>query len=359
MKRLFVTAILMLVVTIPGCVSDYNDPYEDYESPDLNWPTLDPNRYHWDGFANPYYEKWHYKVTDPETKDSFMFVYGVQNPGAIAGEPSSAFVYATRDDGDGIFLSYPTDKFAASVGRCDVQVGSSHAFETVIDGKLADGEDTIVWNLRIEILSEWTETMGMLKNIPALPVNWYVNALNAHATGKITWKGTEYELEEAPSYNDHSWGSVYPSAWLWVQANGFNREEDALAVAGGPVALGPIEPPGFMIVYKAGNDLYEFRSQDLNVVFEIDEDPQAGRLELTAIKGSQKIVIFAAANPEDAIDVQIPTQDGMVIGAVHYLAADLVVDIYEQEDWEWQLVNRATSKIGSLGFGGEYAGYNF
>ena len=359
MKRLFVTAILLIAVTMTGCVSDYNDPYEDYQSPDFNWPTLDPNRYHWDGFTNPFYEKWHYKVTDPETKDSFLFVYGIQNPGAIADEPSSSFVSATRSDGEGFFKSFPTKKFSASVGRCDVHIAGSSAFEKRIEGKLSDGADSISWNLKIEILSEWTETMGALTNIPLLPVNWYVNALHAHVTGKVVWKGKEYKLDNAPGYNDHSWGTVYPDAWLWVQANGFNQEEDALAVAGGPVALGPIDPPGFMVVYKSGNDLYEFRSQDLSVVFEVEENPQAGRLELNAVKGDLKIKIQVAADPEDAIDVMIPTQDGMVIGAVQYLAADVVVDLYERDDWDWQIISRAVSKIGSVGFGGEYSGYSF
>lgn len=356
MNRLLVAVALAVACVAVGCVSDYEDPYADYVSPDFNWPTFDPNRYHWDGITNPFYESWHYKIADPQSGRSFVFVYGVQNPGGRPDQPSGAFLYALRDDGESLYSPRPLSAFDASVTGCDVKVGPGRATETHITGSLDDGPDSIRWDLSIEVLAEWTETMGVLKNIPALPVNWYVNALNARATGSVVWRGETFTLTGAPAYNDHDWGSVYPESWVSVQANGFENDDDALAAAGGPVALGPIEPPAFMIVFKSGGRLYEYRSQDINTTFKIDASVVTGRVEITATKGDERLVIVADADPDELVPLLVPTVKGMTVGALQAFGGAFIVDRLVKQDGQWMLAKRSASPIGSVEFGGLYAG---
>ena len=357
MKLVLRMALAATLFLVCGCVADYESPYHDYDTPELSWPTLDPNRYHWDGIANPFFEVWTYKVTDPQTRRSFLFVYGVQNPGALPGEPSGAYLYALRDDGDFIYTPFPFSRFDASVAMCDATIGTGHATESKITGELSDDNGQVRWNLSLDTLAEWTETMGILKNIPALPFNWYVNGLDVRATGTIHWRDRTYELSDVASYNDHTWGTVYPEAWIWIQANGFEDETEALSGAGGPVTLGSFEPPNYMIVFKTGGRLYEFRTQDLNLTMSIDASIKSARAKLTATQGDLRISIIADAHPDDLIDALVPRYAGVIPGAGLALNGAFIVDLMEKRNGQWTLIKRSTTSVGVLEFGGTYAGF--
>lgn len=353
-------SILLFVMAVAAfsCVSDYEDPYADSDALDLNWPTLDPNRYHWDGYSNPFFEGWYFKVTQPETRESFFFIYGVQNPGALGEDPTGGFLYAQRDDGDFAFVQVPVSDFSASKARLDVTVAGAHAIESHIDGAIKDGSKSISWDIDIEILSKWTNTMGLLTNIPGLDVNWHVNALNARATGTIDWRGEIFQFDGAPFYNDKNWGGVFPHSWVWIQANTFAEPGTAFALSGGPMPFMNREIHSFMMIFEIDGRRYEFRSQDLNVKFTEDAQPENGRFELTATKGSDRIVLVADTHPDDFMEVLTPTWYGMIPGAVESMHTVVIVDLYQKQDGVWVVKSRSTAE-GVLEFGGYWAGYDF
>ncbi len=361
MKRIYSAAVFCLIILITGCVSEYEEPYEDYAEPDFNWPTLDPDRYHWDGFANPFYEFWSYRVTDPDTGKSFSFIYGIINPVAEQGQPSEGFLYVRADDGDFLYAPVPYSRFEASIGRCDVKIATSRATESHISGAILHRNGDISWNLSIEILSKWSKTMGSLTNIPALPVNWYVNGLNARATGEINWRGKKYYINNGVAFNDHSWGEVFPKAWLFAQSNSFFNENEAVAFAGGVVDFLVTEKPAYMLAYKTQERLYEFQSQDLNVVFYTEIDLETGRLVVTAIKGSKKIVLTIDAEVEGMMNVLVPRYEGMIPGSKQAMSGAFIVELYNRNDQNmlWEIERRSTSVNGAVGFGGQYGGFDF
>lgn len=361
MSRIFLASVLCIILIGISCVSEYEDPYDDYVEPQFNWPTLDPNRYHWDGFANPFYETWSYKVTDSKTGRSFYFIYGVQNPGAEIDEYSGGFLYVRADDGDFLFAPVPLSQFDASIARCDVTIAGARATENKFSGTILHEQGNISWNVSLDILSKWPRTMGLLTNIPALSSNWFVNALNARATGVINWRGEKYIFEDAPAYNDHSWGWVFPKAWIYIQSNGFFNPNEAVAVAGGPVDLGLLEPSAHMLVYKTDERLYEFRTQDLNTKFITNINLETARVVITAIRGFEKVVVTVDASPQDLLSVLVPRYEGMIPGSKQTMRGAFIVELYlkNEETMLWELANRSTSNVGTLGLGGQYGGYDF
>ena len=265
MKLTYLVLILIAVFYLNGCRE--NGPSDS--SP--NSP--DPNRYHWNGITDPFFEGWFYKIHDPVSNNSFFIIYGVQNPGDEQNESSGGFIYIMRDDGDKNFTRYPHSAFTASTSRCDVTINSSRATESFISGSLLSDEELINWNLSFNILSSWPNTMGSLTDVPNLDVNWHVSGLNANVSGTIEWKGEIYTLESVPGYSDHNWGNVFPYAWIWMQAHSFQNEQNtALALAGGIATIGIIESPAFMLIYESSNGRFEFRTQDLNVNFDLELD---------------------------------------------------------------------------------------
>ncbi len=320
-------------------------------------PNPDPNRYHWNGSEDPFFEGWYYKLKDQATGQSFFFIYGVQNPATPADPMSGGFVYVERGDGDYEFKLLPLSEFQASKQICDVTVGPSHATETHIDGQTGAGSRTITWDLDIVIRSEWGNTMGILTNKPLIPVNWYVNALSSRISGVIRWRGTEYAVDDAPGYNDHNWGPLFPDSWLWSHANGFDDPDEALAFAGGPVPLGPVTPDGYMLVYRVKNKMYAFRTQDVTAVFNVTQSHLTGQVQVTATQGNDRVVYTVASKPADQRVVLVPTTTGMVPGGFETFEGTFTVDLYARQGTAWTRLRHAVSDVGVIEFGGGYGGF--
>ena len=359
MKISGVVVAIILAMTLIGCTADYEDPYESYVSPDLDWPTLDPNRYHWDGISNPYYEGWYYRVTEPLTGRSYFFIYGVQNPGTRGETRSGGFVYVQRDDGQRAFLITDLNDFWASKAECNILVGNAKATEDRITGTIATDNGKISWDLSLSGDVEWTDTMGILTNIPGIAVNWHVDSLIGQATGTVHWEEETTIFESAPAYQDHNWGDVFPSSWLWLQALRFTDPNEGLALAGGPIALGPLVSSAMMIIYYADGKRYEYRTQDINTLFQVDVDADLARVNVTATKGIDRLIIRADARPETFYPVYVPTYDGMVNGALESFHGFVIVDVMKKQDGAWRLIKRSASATATVELGGAYGGFDF
>ena len=351
--KYLVLPVLVLMLVFAGCVPDYEDPYESTVTPEFNFPSLDPNRYHWLGLDDPFFEGWYFKVFDPISEESVFFIYGVQNPGRN-DDTTGAFLYAQKSDGDFVYRQFPLSQFSASVQKLDVTIGSARATDTVIRGAI----DDVSWNLTFDIDANWQSTMGMLTNIPGLPVNWHVNMLDGTASGTVRWGDRDYILQDAPAFQDHNWGPAFPDAWVWLQCNTFfDSDIDSLALAGGPQGTGISSLDMYMLIFEYEQGRLEFRSQDLNVVFKSEIDYEAGIFELTATLGYDRVRVRAATSTDALSPVLVPTYQGMKVGAKEGFVA--VVDVYvlKKVNGYWEQVYESSGLNGAIEFGGALAGY--
>jgi tocopherol cyclase len=46
--------------------------------------------YHWDGYSQNFFEGWYYRVTIPGTRESFAFMYSIEDPSGGAASAGTA-----------------------------------------------------------------------------------------------------------------------------------------------------------------------------------------------------------------------------------------------------------------------------
>jgi tocopherol cyclase len=69
-------------------------------------------RYHYDGTARPFFEGWYFKVSIPERRQSFCFMYSVENPLFRDGMSDlDRLVYGPRFTGAGAQILGADDKY--------------------------------------------------------------------------------------------------------------------------------------------------------------------------------------------------------------------------------------------------------
>ncbi|KAH7288283.1 hypothetical protein KP509_31G020300 [Ceratopteris richardii] len=266
--------------------------------------------YHYDGSKRRFFEGWYFKVSIPEVKQSFAFMYSVEDP-AFSGtiNPFEERLYGPRypgvgaqvmgaDDGYICQFSKETNSFWGT--RHELELGNTFKakrgqtspmgmdFSTRVEqgfqvspfwhqGFLSDDGrspgvatvETIRWAYSTRPVYGWGDTdknqkatAGWLAALPIFEPHWQICMAGGLSTGWIEWGDQKFEFQDAPSYAEKNWGGSFPRKWFWVQCNVFQGGigEIALTAGGGrrylPLA-GRYEEVAMVGVHYDGK-LYEF-----------------------------------------------------------------------------------------------------
>ncbi|KAM7490423.1 hypothetical protein LguiA_033344 [Lonicera macranthoides] len=252
--------------------------------------------YHFDGSTRKFFEGWYFKVSIPEKRQSFCFMYSVENP-AFTKKPSGfeLLQHGDRSTGVGAQILGPDDKYICQYteeshnfwgSRHELMLGNTFVShkgkrppnkevppqefdQTVLEGFQVtplwhqgsitdDGRTDYVeivktarWKYSTRPIYGWGNvgskqkaTAGWLAAFPVFEPHWQICMAGGLSTGWIEWDGERYEFQDAPSYSEKNWGGAFPRKWFWVQCNVFEGAsgEVALTAAGGRRQLpGPSE----------------------------------------------------------------------------------------------------------------------
>ncbi len=347
-RLMVLCAVGLAFVAVWACDTDQEDPFGDYEDIEIDWGGDDPNRYHWNGLTNPFFEGWFFRVALPDGR-SFGFIYSVQNPGAMSGDPSGAHVVIARNCGDVVHGEFGLDAFSADRERFTMRTAGNRSTEGHFDGELCENGHEVSWDIDYEIIEPWPSTMGTMTNFPGLPVNWYVGALRARGTGVINWDGERIALKNAAVFQDHNWGNFFPQGYIWMQSQEFPDSRDALAVAGGNIGV-----EAGMFVWRHGGELVEIRSQDMNALFKFSGDYEAGEVVVDIRRGDRRYVVTGFFGDDIPAILPAPRPEGNVPYTRMAMSGRIRVQVLVRNIFKWELVEEVWSVTAGVEMGGMY-----
>ncbi|KAK9098929.1 hypothetical protein Syun_025974 [Stephania yunnanensis] len=259
-----------------------------YKPTPLNRELRTPHSgYHFDGSTRQFFEGWYFKVSIPECRQSFCFMYSVENP-AFRKKQSvvEQATFGPRFTGVGAQILGVDDKYICQFSE-DSQYFWGSRRELVLGNTFSTGKDlpppqkevppqefhnrvskgfqvsplwhqgsivddgrtdyvpvvkTARWAYSTRPVYGWGDvnskqksTAGWLAAFPVFEPHWQVCMAGGLSTGWIEWDGKLFEFENAPSYSEKNWGGAFPRKWFWVQCNAFQDSdgEVALTAAGG------------------------------------------------------------------------------------------------------------------------------
>ncbi|KAL2631964.1 hypothetical protein R1flu_016650 [Riccia fluitans] len=283
----------------------------------LDRPTRTPHSgYHFDGSSRRFFEGWYFKVSIPEVKDSFAWMYSAEDPGSCDSATGGldSIVSGPKFPGIGAQVMGANDQYLFQFDR-DVKTfwGSRHELSlghtflpkvskappkceanpkefldrveegfqvtpTWHQGFLRDNGrspyvktvDTIRWEYSTRPIYGWGDTggeqkatAGWLAAFPVFEPHWQVCMAGGLSSGWIEWGDKRYEFEDAPSYSEKNWGGSFPMKWFWVQCNVFEGTTGDIALTAGGGRRGlPLIPGSFEEVAMVGihyeGKFYEF-----------------------------------------------------------------------------------------------------
>ncbi|XP_062218839.1 probable tocopherol cyclase, chloroplastic [Phragmites australis] len=363
--------------------------------------------YHFDGTPRPFFEGWYFKVAIPECRQSFCFMYSVENPLFRHGMSDlDQLVHGQRFTGVGAQILGADDKYICQFteksnnfwgSRHELMLGNTFIpnegstppdrevppqefSNRVLEGFQVtpiwhqgfirdDGRSKYVPNVQTarweystrpvygwgDVKSKQLSTAGWLAAFPLFEPHWQICMADGLSTGWIEWDGERFEFENAPSYSEKNWGGAFPRKWYWIQCNVFSGTsgEVALTAAGGlrKIGLGDTyESPSLIGIHYEGK-FYEFVPWTGTVSWDI---APWGHWKMSG-ENKNHLVEIEATTKEPGTTLRAPTSEaGLVPTCKDTVYGDLRLQLWEKkhDGGKGEMILDATSNMAALEVGG-------
>lgn len=334
--------------------------------------------YHWNGSQHRFFEGWYFRVTLPEARQTFAFMYSIEDPiggqlysggGAQILGPDDGYLCRTFPDVQTFWASpqalelghWGKTDLNSTPGYLEPQLFNHHIQQgyqvttTLHQGILHDPgtQQTCRWEYSTQPIYGWgnvgqpqQSTAGWLSFLPIFEPGWQILMAHGLATGWIEWNGTLYEFNNAPAYSEKNWGGAFPQKWFWVNCNCFENEPDLALTAGGGRrgVLSWMESVAMIGIHYRGI-FYEFVPWNSEVSWQIKP---WGEWQIQA-QNSQFQVTLTATTKEPGTPLRAPTQDGLIFFCRDTMKGDIVLELKQGN----QVILLAKSDVCGVEVGGD------
>ncbi|AFZ13046.1 tocopherol cyclase [Crinalium epipsammum PCC 9333] len=337
--------------------------------------------YHWDNTSRRFFEGWYYRVTLPDSGDTFAFMYSIEDPiGGKAHSGGAAQILGANDEY--LCRSFPdVNKFWASGdrlalghwGKTDLQTLPSYLSPTDFERHVQEGYQatatwhqgflhdpgtgsTARWQYEIKPIYGWgnqgapqQSTAGWLSSLQIFEPGWQILMAHGLATGWIEWNGKRYDFTNAPAYSEKNWGGSFPQKWFWLNCNWFDGEPDLALTAGGGRrgVLWWMESVAMVGVHHQGK-FYEFVPWNAKVNWDIQP---WGKWYMHAENAFYEMELTGTTDLPGTL-LRAPTNNGMIFCCRDTMNGELHLQLREKRLGKSKLILEAHSSLCGLEVGG-------
>ena len=337
--------------------------------------------YHWNGAPRRFFEGWYYRVTLPVQKQTFAFMYSIEDPiGNQQHSGGAAQILGPHDEY--LLRTFPeVNKFWANRdvlalghwGKTNLdskphyllpQEFTTHITEgyqataTLNQGVISDRSTNKYcrWEYEIKPVYGWGDrgsiqqsTAGWLSFLQIFEPGWQILMAHGLASGWIDWNGERYEFTDAPAYSEKNWGGAFPKKWFWLNCNSFDGESDLALTAGGGKrgVLWWMESVAMIGLHYRGK-FYEFVPWNSQVSWDIQP---WGKWEMSA-KNDQHEVKLIGTTSLPGTPLRAPTQNGLIFCCRDTMQGKLELELREINGKKGKIILTARSSLCGLEIGG-------
>lgn len=221
---------------------------------------LRPAAYHGTGKKGNFFEGWFFKVVDRSKQNIFAFI-----PGISLGDDPHAFIQII--DGQthqSDYLRFPVKDFSASSKSLEIQIGENIFTESNIQLNIKTTQRSIIGKLEFAEFKPWPikiaspGAMGWYAYVPYMECFHAVLSFDHAIQGTLSINDQDIQFDDGNGYIEKDWGKSFPSAYIWIQSNHFEKPGIGLmaSVAKIPWLTGAFR--GFIIGFLMDENFYKF-----------------------------------------------------------------------------------------------------
>jgi tocopherol cyclase len=193
----------------------------------------DPTIFQGDLKKRHYFEGWYFKQSNPDGDVVLSIIPGI----SLAEEDRHAFIQLLDGtSGVAYYERFGVEEFKPGLEPFSVKIGDNVFSLSGVDLNIS-GKVSVKGSLRYRDLSLFRGGIGMrgvmgwYGFVPFMETYHGLISMDQVVDGSIVINGDRRVFDAARGYIEKDWGSSFPSAWIWLQANSFNERGVSLMVS--------------------------------------------------------------------------------------------------------------------------------
>lgn len=179
-----------------------------------------------------YFEGWYFKNAAPDLEHVWSFIPGIS---LTKADPHAFIQVINGMTGETNYISYSTNEFKWDKAKLYLKIGKSVFTDKFIN------LDIETEKLKVTGLLGYSNTvpfpgtifspgiMGWYSFVPFMECKHGIVSANHNIAGSLTINGYEIDFTDGKGYIEKDWGTSFPEAWLWIQANNFSNSNSSFS----------------------------------------------------------------------------------------------------------------------------------
>lgn len=311
-----------------------------------------PGAFQGAGQRAPYFEGWFFKLVTSQ-KQVYAVIPGIH----LAPDPSESHAFIQLLDGQTHRSSYhrfPLDSFRGSTRKLELQIGKNVFSENSLRLNIARDGREIHGKVEFQNLTPWPVRltspgiMGWYAFVPLMECYHGVLSFDHPLSGSLQIDGAPIVFDGGRGYIEKDWGKSFPSAYVWLQSNHFEKPGISLmtSVAQIPWLSGAFR--GFLAGFWVDGKLYRLTTYTGAELHYLEITDQQVRLAISDKKCLLKIV---AQRTQGAV-LHAPYENQMIQRVSETLAATIAIEFSEIDKGHIRQLFKGTGQAAGLDVNG-------
>ncbi len=179
-----------------------------------------------------YFEGWYYKHVSHDLKNVLSFIPGV----SLSKYDPHAFIQVINGiSGKSEYILYSLDKFTWDKKNLRIKIGNTVFTDRFAELNIKNNNLTISGYLEYSNITNFPRSflspgiMGWYSFVPFMECKHGIVSVNHSVTGSVKINGSETDFTGGKGYIEKDWGTSFPEAWLWIQANNFKDHNSSFS----------------------------------------------------------------------------------------------------------------------------------
>ncbi len=173
-----------------------------------------------------YFEGWYFKHVSGDLSKVWSFIPGV----SLTGDDPHSFIQVIDGiSGKSEYITYPLSDFKWNKKKLYIKIGDSEFTEEWINLKIESESLNVSGQIDFHNITKYPKNllspgiMGWYSFVPYMECKHAVVSVIHDLSGSIVLNNKKLVFNGGKGYIEKDWGTSFPEAWLWIQANNFEN----------------------------------------------------------------------------------------------------------------------------------------
>jgi tocopherol cyclase len=291
-----------------------------------------------------YFEGWYFKHVSNDLDQVWSFIPGIS---LTAKDPHLFIQVINGITGDTEYITYKLDDFTFDKKKLYLKIGSSLFTDKFIDLNIRSEKFKITGHLSYENLIKFPGTifspgiMGWYSFVPFMECKHGVISVNHDLTGVLNVNDNDIDFSNGKGYIEKDWGTSFPEAWLWIQANNFNDRKSSFHFSVAKIPWLRKFFVGFISFLYFDNRFFMFSTYNNSEITKIKHS--SGNIDISLENRNFRLIISVLKNKFG--ELRAPISGDMSRRIKESIDSEVIISLFDKQE---NLIYNDSSKRAGL-----------